>query len=90
MQIELHHPRTTRGWADEVWTVTLAVPILLAFTPGMSRVVALGFVSLGTAPDWFKEAVGAAILFAFGRQSLRGLRSVATNPKLAPVKELNQ
>lgn len=56
------------GWKDEFWTLLLAFPILLAFTPGAQDFVSRGFQVLSTdAPGWYLAAVGSAVAMVFGK-----------------------
>ncbi len=55
------------SWLDEYWTAILTAPLLLAFL-GAGDVVADGFASLETVPDWYRWAVGASVSFAFARK----------------------
>ncbi len=58
------------SWKDELWTIVLVIPAILAFIPGGAELVRQGFENLNTVPDWYKAALGTAIAAAFGRQEL--------------------
>lgn len=72
-------------WVDEYWTVVLTVPMVMAFVPLLDGQVTKGFVALHNAPQWYVDAVGAAVLFAFGRRALRGVHM----PHLKEYRPLN-
>jgi hypothetical protein len=80
-KIELEHKRATAdidwdmsqvdasktSWKDEFWTIMLAIPMVLAFIPGMSDHVKAGFLVLkDDTPDWYKVGVAIAISASFG------------------------
>ena len=61
----------TAGWKDEFWTVVLALPMILCFIPGLTQVVADGFVALrDNTPEWYQWAVLVAISASFGYRKL--------------------
>ena len=58
---------TQAGWKDESRTLTLSIPLILCFVPGMDGYVASGFAALnGNTPEWYQYALGAAIGSSFG------------------------
>lgn len=80
-KIELEHKRATAtidwdleqvkasktSWKDEFWTILLAIPMVLAFIPGMADYVKEGFTVLkDDTPDWYKVGVAIAISASFG------------------------
>lgn len=57
------------GWMDDFWTVVLALPVVLAFTPGAQDFVSRGFAIISTAaPGWYMSALGGAVAWAFGKR----------------------
>ncbi|WP_420011322.1 hypothetical protein [Tateyamaria sp.] len=56
------------SWKDEWWTILLAIPLILAFVPGLPPYIEAGFAALDETPDWYRWALLAAISFAFGRR----------------------
>ena len=54
------------GWKDEFWTIILAIPMVLAFIPGMAGYVHQGFSVLQGLPEWYRWALSIAIGSAFG------------------------
>lgn len=64
------------GWLDEFWSILLALPFLLAFVPVAQDVVSRGFLILrDDVPPWYQAGVGAAMAWAFARNSLPGIIS---------------
>ena len=61
------------GWKDEMWTVILAIPLVMAFVPFLSPFVMQGFDNLAEVPNWYLVFVSSAIGFAFGIRSLTKL-----------------
>ncbi len=89
-KIELEHKRLTadidwdmaqveasaHSWKDEFWTILLAIPMIMAFIPGLTEYVAAGFrVLRDDTPEWYKAAVGVAIAAAFGVRQFSKLMS---------------
>ncbi len=56
------------SWKDEWWTILLAIPLVLAFIPGMPPYIEAGFAALDETPEWYRWGLLAAISFAFGRR----------------------
>ncbi|WJS83890.1 hypothetical protein [Paracoccus sp. TOH] len=55
-------------WQDDFWTVLLAAPFILCFTPGLQDVAEQGFVILSSSvPPWYQTGMGAALAWAFGK-----------------------
>ena len=59
------------SWLDEFWTLVLALPLILAFTPWFQGFVSRGFVIIGAdAPVWYQAAVGSAIAWVFTKRAI--------------------
>ncbi len=54
------------SWKDEWFVILLSVPAVMAFIPGLSVYVGLGFAELAKAPDWYLAAFGIAVAASFG------------------------
>lgn len=66
----LHRARVMEqlhSWKDELWTLVLAMPCVLAFTPWTHDIAREGFRILALAPGWYYVTLGACVAFAFGR-----------------------
>ena len=61
---------SAESWKDEMWTVILAIPMVLAFVPGMDAHIQNGFMVLDQTPEYYKVFLGTAIAAAFGRSEL--------------------
>ena len=57
------------SWKDEWFVILLSVPAVMAFIPGLSQYVGLGFAELAKAPDWYLGAFGIAVAASFGVRS---------------------
>lgn len=67
----VHAEGSKDSWKDEFWTILLAIPIVMCFTPWFQDDVAAGFVVLEeSVPDWYIVAVGTAIGAAFGYRKI--------------------
>lgn len=64
------------SWKDEMWTVILAIPLVMAFVPGLAPHVMTGFENLTGVPTWYLVFVSSAIGFAFGIRSLTKMFSI--------------
>lgn len=63
-------------WADDYLVVVLSVPMVLSFVPHVGApVVTSGFDAMGHAPDWYINAAAALVAFAFGRRTIRAIRT---------------
>jgi hypothetical protein len=56
------------GWRPGYWTVTLSIPVVMAFVPKLSPYVLEGFRVLEQTPDYFQYFLGIAVTSAFGYQ----------------------
>ena len=54
------------SWKDEWFVILLSIPAVMAFIPGLSEYVGLGFAELAKAPDWYLGAFGIAVAASFG------------------------
>jgi len=54
------------SWKDEWFVILLSIPAVMAFIPGLSEYVGLGFDELAKAPDWLLVAFGIAVAASFG------------------------
>ena len=45
---------TKSSWKDEVVTIAVLIPCVLAFIPGMEEVVKNGFERLAELPEWYQ------------------------------------
>ena len=54
------------SWKDEWFVILLSIPAVMAFIPGLSIYVGLGFDELAKAPDWYLGAFGIAVAASFG------------------------
>jgi len=58
---------------DELWTVVLMIPLVMAFIPSLAPYVEQGFTVLDeSVPQWYKMALGVAIGAAFGFRKMAG------------------
>lgn len=60
---------STLSWKDEMWTIVLAIPMVMCFIPFLSPYVALGFAAVSTMPVWYQGALTLAIAAAFGKKA---------------------
>lgn len=61
---------TKSSWKDEVVTIVVLIPCVLAFIPGMEEVVKNGFQRLSELPDWYQYLLFLVCSAALG---IRGL-----------------
>ena len=61
---------TDNSWKDEVVTIVILVPCVLAFIPGMEEVVESGFQRLSELPEWYQYLLFLTCSAALG---IRGL-----------------
>ena len=54
------------SWKDEWFVILLSIPAVMAFIPGLSGYVGMGFAELAKAPDWYLGAFGIAVAASFG------------------------
>ena len=54
------------SWADEWFVILLSIPAVMAFIPGLSVYVGMGFAELAKAPEWYLAAFGIAVAASFG------------------------
>lgn len=62
---EMAHIRNA-GIKDEWILLLLSVPLIMAFVPGGSLLVAAGFEALGTTPAWYQWLVLVVFCAVFG------------------------
>lgn len=68
---ELIMAQSTQGsWKDELVTIVVLIPCVLAFVPGMEDVVKSGFERLAELPSWYQNLLIVVCTAAVG---LRGL-----------------
>lgn len=68
---EIIMAESTKGsWKDELVTVVVLIPCVLAFVPGMEDVVKSGFQRLEELPSWYQNLLLLVCTAAVG---LRGL-----------------
>jgi hypothetical protein len=54
------------SWADELYAVIFALPLVLAFAGEWGReIVQNGFTALDACPDWYKAALGIILSATF-------------------------
>ncbi len=54
------------SWADELYAVIFALPLVLAFAGDWGReIVQNGFTALDACPDWYKAALGIILSATF-------------------------
>lgn len=56
------------SWRPGYWTVTLSIPVVMAFVPRLAPYVLQGFQVLEATPDYFQYFLGVAVTSAFGYQ----------------------
>lgn len=54
------------SWKDEWFTVVLSLPAIMAFVPGLTDYVELGFYALSQTPEWYRYSFLVAIGASFG------------------------
>lgn len=70
------------GWKDEMWTVIIAVPLVLCFIPGGASYVSQGFEALKAhTPEWYQGLVFIAVGAAFGVRKLTDFFKFAKGAK---------
>ena len=57
------------SWKDEWLVILFSIPLILAFIPGMEKVVANGFAQLETMPQWYQYSLGVIVAASFGVRS---------------------
>ena len=64
------------SWADELYAVIFALPLVLAFAGDWGReIVQNGFAALDACPDWYKAALGIILSATFAsRQATKFFR----------------
>lgn len=74
-------------WADDYLVLVLSAPMILTFIPGGgSKLVQSGFNALGAAPDWYINSAAALVAFAFGRRTIRAIRTAVPTVTLGARK----
>lgn len=58
------------GWRPGYWTITLSIPVMMAFVPKLAPYVLEGFQVLEATPDYFQWFLKIAIGSAFGYQAI--------------------
>jgi len=54
------------GWADEMYAIIFALPLVLAFCGDTGReIVQNGFIALNACPDWYKAMLGVILSAVF-------------------------
>lgn len=61
---------TNTSWKDELVTIVILIPCVLAFIPGMEDVVKSGFERLSELPEWYQYLLFLTCSAALG---IRGL-----------------
>lgn len=61
---------TNTSWKDELVTIVILIPCVLAFIPGMENVVKSGFERLSELPEWYQYLLFLTCSAALG---IRGL-----------------
>jgi hypothetical protein len=56
------------GWRPGYWTITLSIPVIMCFVPGLDVYVFRGFEALDRTPEWFQYFLGIAVTSSFGYQ----------------------
>lgn len=70
------------GWKDELWTIIIAIPLVLCFVPGGAEYVSAGFLALrDNTPDWYQGLVFIAVGAAFGVRKLTDVFQLAKGAK---------
>ena len=64
------------SWADDLYAVIFALPLVLAFAGDWGReIVQNGFTALDACPDWYKAALGIILSATFAsRQATKFFR----------------
>ena len=57
------------SWKDEWLTVLFSIPLVMAFIPGMEKVVENGFARLNEMPEWYQYSLGVIVAASFGVRS---------------------
>jgi len=56
----------SNSWADEMYAIIFALPLVLAFCGDAGReIVQNGFAALETCPDWYKAMLGVILSAVF-------------------------
>lgn len=61
---------TKNSWKDELVTIVILIPCVLAFIPGMEDIVKSGFERLNELPEWYQYLLFLTCSAALG---IRGL-----------------
>lgn len=61
---------TKNSWKDELVTIVILIPCILAFIPGMEDIVKSGFERLNELPEWYQYLLFLTCSAALG---IRGL-----------------
>lgn len=61
---------TKNSWKDELVTIVILIPCILAFIPGMEGIVKSGFERLNELPEWYQYLLFLTCSAALG---IRGL-----------------
>lgn len=57
---------TVSGWKSGYLTIILSIPLVLCFVPPMVPYINEGFAALGSAPAWYRYAIGVMMAADFG------------------------
>jgi hypothetical protein len=60
---------SSSSWKDEWLVILFSIPLILAFIPGMEKVVANGFKQLEMMPEWYQYSLGVIVAASFGVRS---------------------
>jgi len=54
------------GWKDELVIITLTIPMIAVFIPGLESFIARGFENLTNTPDWYRWLIVMIYAATFG------------------------
>ena len=67
---ELVMAKGSQASVEDLWlTVLFAIPLVMAFIPGMEEVVSNGFAQLNAMPVWYQYSLGVIVAASFGVRS---------------------
>jgi len=67
----IHAKGAQHSWKDEFWTIIFAIPMVLAFIPGMELWVAKGFAALSNTPEWYRWSIAALVGSSVGIRNIK-------------------
>lgn len=59
------------SWKDEYTLIVVSIPLVMAFVPGLSEYVKMGFAAFATTPLWYQVMVQSIFYATYGMRLWR-------------------